>query len=168
MNLFDALGIFATVALGLAAVSGVVLALARQDKAQLNSLYRARVAVLFQLTSFAAILGILPLAMRANGIEEGETLRISLLAMAVMIALSMLVTRRTYAVPRSEYAETITRRKQLVFYGPLVTQTVLAGVVGAGLWDSAATGVYLSGLAVLLVLAIYQLIRFLRYEEETF
>ena len=168
MSLSDALGIFATVALGLAAVSGVVFALARQDKAQLNSLYRARVAVLFQLTSVATILGIMPMAMRANGIEEGETLRTSLLTMAVLIALSMLVARRTYIVPRAEYAETITRRKQLVFYGPLVTQTVLAGVVGAGLWDAAATGVYLAGLAVLLVLAIYQLIRFLRNEEETF
>jgi hypothetical protein len=59
MNLSDALIILATVALGLAAASGVMLALFRNSQA-LNSLYRARVAVLFQLTSTAVILGILP------------------------------------------------------------------------------------------------------------
>jgi hypothetical protein len=166
MNLSDALGFFATVALGLAAVSGLLLALDRKDKAQFNSLYRARIAVLFQLTSVALILGILPMVMRAKGIEEGESLRISSIAMAVMIALSMLLTRRTYAVSRAEHAETITRLKQLVFYSPLAIQTVLAGVAGAGLWDAAVTGVYLSGLLVLLALAVYQLIRFLRFEKE--
>lgn len=162
MDLSEALVIFAAVALGLAAVSGVILALSNDGKAQLNSLYRARIAVLFQLTSAAVILGILPMAIRANGIEEVESLRMSLMAMAVVILLSMLLTRRTYAVPRAKYAEAITRRKQLVFYGPLVVQTMLAGVAGAGLWDSAMTGVYLWGLAVLIVLAVYQLIRFLR------
>ena len=168
MSLFDALRIIATVALGLAAASGAMLALIRKDKTELNSLYRARIAVLFQLTSVAMILGILPMAIRASGIEEVESLRISSVTMAVMIALSMLLTRRTYSVARAEYAETITRRKQLVFYGPLVIQATLAGVIGAGLWDAAVTLVYLSGLVVLLVLAVYQLMRFLRFEKETF
>ena len=168
MSLSDALRIITTVALGLAATSGVMLAVIGKDKAVLNSLYKARIAVLFQLTSVAMILGILPMAIRANGIEEGESLRISSMTMAVMIAVSMLLTRRTYSVPRAEYVGTITRRKQLVFYGPLVVQAILAGVVGAGLWDAAVTGVYLSGLVVLLVLAVYQLIRFLRFEKETF
>jgi len=168
MNLSDALVIFATVALGLAAVSGVLLALVRKDRAQLNSLYRARISVFFQLTTVAMILGLLPMFVRANGIEEGETLRISLLTMAAMIALSMLLARRTYAAPRAEYAEVITGRKQFVFYGPLAVQSILAGIVGAGFWDAMATGVYLSGLAALLALALYQLVRFLRYDQETF
>jgi hypothetical protein len=165
MNLSDALIILATVALGLAAASGVMLALFRNSQA-LNSLYRARVAVLFQLTSTAVILGILPMAMRANGIEDTDSLRISAMTMAVMVVLSMLLARRTYSLPRAEYGETITRRKRLVFYGPLVVQATAAGVVSAGLLSTALTGVYLSGLAVLLALAVYQLIRVLRDDKE--
>ena len=162
MALSDALIIFTTAALGLAAVSGVILALLDRGKARLNSLERARIAVLFYLTSAAVVLGILPMAIRKIGIGEVGTLRISSMTMAVVIPLSMLLTRRTYAVPRAEFAATITRRKQLLFYGPLVVQTMLAGVAGAGLWDSAMTSVYLWGLAVLVVLAVYQLVRFLR------
>ncbi|MEJ2087564.1 MAG: hypothetical protein P8Y69_03630, partial [Gammaproteobacteria bacterium] len=67
MDLSEALVIFATVALGLAAVRGVILTLLNKGKAQLNSLYRARIAVLFQLTSAAVNLGKLPMAIRANG-----------------------------------------------------------------------------------------------------
>jgi len=159
----DTLEVFAQVAFGLAGVSGLILMLARRGTGQLKSLDRARIAVLFQLTSLAFVLGILPIMMYANTIGDQQNLRISSMSMAVLLAISMLLARRTYARARVEY--TISAGKRLLFYGLLSVQLVMAAIIGAGLWDAAGMAVYIIGLVVLLGLAFQQLIRFVGSED---
>ena len=120
--------------------------------------------MLFQLTTAALILGILPMAIRYTGVEDERNFQLSSVVMTGMIAVSMFLTRRTYRVPRVEHADMITLQKKLLFYGPLGAQLVMAAVAGAGLLSGAAPAIYYCGLTVLLGLATHQLLRFLKQE----
>lgn len=151
---------FAEVALGLAGVSGMVLILARRTTGHLNSLDKARIAVLFQLTSFTFVLGILPMTLHANSLDDQENFRNASIVMAITMALAMLLARRTYKRARTEYATKITTGRRLLFFGAMSAQLVLSATVGAGLWDAAAMAIYVCGLIVLLGLAFHQLLRF--------
>lgn len=165
MILTDTLEFFAQVSFGLAGVSGAVLMLARRGAKRLNSLDRARIVVLFQLTSIAFVLGILPITMQASRVGDPQNLRISSIAMSVLVGFSMLLVRRTYAKARVEYAAKITTGKRLLFFGLMSIQLVMVTIVGAGLWDTAGMAIYITGLFVLLGLAFHQFLRFVGSED---
>lgn len=159
----DTLAVLAQVAFGLAAISGMVMLLA--GRSGLNSLDRARIAVLFQLTSLAFVLGILPMAVQISSIDEQENMKISSTAMAVLLGLSILLVRRTYAKARVEHGAQIKTGARVLFFGALGAQIVLAATVGAGLFESAGMAIYVTGLAVLLGLAFYQFLRLVGSED---
>jgi hypothetical protein len=157
----DILRIFAEVAIALAGVSGIVLVLARQSTGKLAALDRARLKVLFYLTLGAFVLAVVPMFIKASGLDAHSNLRASSATMAGLLVVVMGLARLTYSrVPRDE-------RKQVpglmrgVFYTALLTQFTLAGVVGAGLWQPSGMAMYVTGLTTMLLLALLQFSRLL-------